>query len=177
MEENDSPFRKKSILGEIARTTIRFIRLAKIKFTLKNKFSCGKNFSIGKCFDIRSPRNFYAGDRVGIGKNFTVECNVRIGNDVLISSNVSFVGNDHKFNDPNKTIYTQGRFPCPEIIIEGDTLIGFGATIIGPCTIKKGAIIAAGSVVKGEINGNYIHGGIPAKPIKPRFHEENKISP
>lgn len=169
MDIKESPFRNKPPFLELARIILRKLRLLKIRASLGDKFVHGKEFSIGKNFDIRSPDKFHVGNRIGIGKNFTAECNAEIGDDVLISSNVTFIGNDHKFDDPLKTIYTQGRFDCPTIILEGDNLLGFGSTIIGPCRIKRGAIIAAGSVVKGEIDSYKIYGGVPAKIIKSRF--------
>lgn len=175
MVDEKSPFRSKSPPLELVRKLLRSYRILKIRIALGKKFIHGNEFSIGKNFDIRSPERFHTGNRIGIGKNFTVECNAEIGDDVLISSNVTFIGNDHKFDDPLKTIYTQGRFNCPDIILEGNNVIGFGSIIIGPCRIKRGAIIAAGSVVKGEIDSYQIYGGIPAKRIKPRFSEKSNL--
>ena len=58
------------------------------------------------------------------------------------------------------------------IEIGNDVYIGYGATIIGPCRIGNGAIIAAGAVVTGDIPNYAVAGGVPAKVIKYRFSNE-----
>lgn len=58
------------------------------------------------------------------------------------------------------------------IEVGNDVYIGYGATVIGPCRIGDGAVIAAGAVVTGDIPSYAIVGGIPAKVIKYRFSEE-----
>lgn len=92
---------------------------------------------------------------------------------MLISSGVSFVGNDHRFDIPGKSIIWGGRLPASTIIVEGDNLIGFGVTIVGDVRIGKGAIVGAGAVVTRDLPPGMICVGVPAKPIKPRWPQEN----
>lgn len=61
-----------------------------------------------------------------------------------------------------------------EIIIENDVWIGCDVIIFGGSKIRNGAIVAAGSLVKGEIPAYEIWGGIPAKKIRDRFDNETK---
>lgn len=58
------------------------------------------------------------------------------------------------------------------IEVGNDVYIGYGATIVGPCRIGDGAVIAAGAVVTGDVPAYAIAGGVPAKIIKYRFSEE-----
>jgi len=49
--------------------------------------------------------------------------------------------------------------------------INSGAIIIGPCTIGEDAVIAAGSVVLGDVRPGWFYAGAPARPKKP-VHEK-----
>ena len=56
--------------------------------------------------------------------------------------------------------------------IGNDVWIGAGATIINGCKIGDGAIVAAGAVVAKDVPPYTIVGGVPAKPIRTRFTDE-----
>jgi acetyltransferase-like isoleucine patch superfamily enzyme len=100
-----------------------------------------------------------------------IETALEIGDDVLISSYVGFVGNDHPFDDSTTTVFSQGRATQSTIRLEGDNLIGFGAVIVGNVTIGKGAIIGARSVVTRDVPPNTVSYGTPAKVRRQRYGE------
>jgi len=58
------------------------------------------------------------------------------------------------------------------VFIGNDVWIGCDVTIIGGIKIGDGAIIAAGAVVTQDVEPYTIVGGVPAKPIRKRFSEE-----
>lgn len=58
-----------------------------------------------------------------------------------------------------------------ETVIGNDVWIGKNAIILGGVTVGDGAVIAAGSVVTRDVPAYHIAGGVPAKVLKPRFHE------
>lgn len=99
-----------------------------------------------------------------------------IGRYCCIGPNVTFLlGGEHDYkknsNYPfdeveKKTGYSNTKGP---IIIEDDVWIGYGVTILSGVNIKKGAVIAAGSVVTKDVEAYSIVGGNPAKLIKYRF--------
>jgi acetyltransferase-like isoleucine patch superfamily enzyme len=80
--------------------------------------------------------------------------------------NVSFLTGSHDYRLKNLdrmfNIPTEGR----DICIGKGVWIGSNSTILGPCTIGDNSVVAAGSVVVGDITANSLFGGTPAKLIK-----------
>ncbi len=113
------------------------------------------------------------GDNVGIGHYCIFLCDMKIGNKVLIASNASFLNSDdHNYNLIGKAIWDSGRGDKYKIIVEDDVWIGHGAIVLSPAIIGRGSIIAAGSVVKKNVEPYSIYVGVPAKFIKKRFSDE-----
>jgi acetyltransferase-like isoleucine patch superfamily enzyme len=133
------------------------------------RFVHGDSISFAGGADIRSPHFVELGHHISIGKNFTCEVDMRIGNYVLISSNVSLIGRDHPFDDPSITVYDATRVDDSVVEIGSDVLIGFGTIIVGSLRIGDGCIVGAGSVVVRDLPPFTICAGVPAKPIKPRY--------
>lgn len=151
------------------RNLLRASRMFKHKLSLRGKLSIGENVFFGKRCYLAPPQFMRVGNNVAIGMSTFVETNLEIGDDVLISSLVSFVGNDHRFDDPNQTVYWAGRLPPATIILEGDNLIGHKSTIIGDVRIGRGCIVGACSVVTKDLPPNTICVGVPARPLRERF--------
>lgn len=60
-----------------------------------------------------------------------------------------------------------------DIVIGNDVWIGYEAVILSGVTIGDGAIIGARAVVTKDVPPYTIVGGIPAKPIRKRFSDED----
>ena len=73
-----------------------------------------------------------------------------IGNDVECGAHVLIGGNARSFGVPR---------------IEDNVYIGFGAVIIGPITIGKGAVIGANSVVNRSVPPRCVAAGNPAQIV------------
>lgn len=58
------------------------------------------------------------------------------------------------------------------VYIGNDVWIGCDVTLLGGISIGDGAIIAAGSLVQRDVEPYTIVGGVPTKPIRKRFSEE-----
>jgi acetyltransferase-like isoleucine patch superfamily enzyme len=151
-----------------ARLVLRRLRLLSLRAKYRGPWATGKEFAIGAGAVLATRGPILIGDRVGIARNFHLETALKVGNDVLISSNVSMIGNDHDFSDPTLSVFTGRRLPQAAIVLEGDNLIGFGATIIGDVRIGKGAIVGARSVVTRDVPPNTIVAGVPARAIRQR---------
>lgn len=92
---------------------------------------------------------------------------VRCGDGVRIASHASIIGFNHGFEDPDVPIHAQ-KHTSLGITIDDDVWVGANAVILDGVHIGKGAVIAAGAVVTGNVAPNTIVGGVPAKPIRQR---------
>ncbi len=119
-----------------------------------------------------SNRAVSIGNRVYIGRNSSLSCHLTIGNDVLIASNVSFVGGDHKIDNIDCMIRDSGRDVIKPILIKSNVWVGHGAIILHGVKIEEGAVVAAGSVVTKNVEKNAIVAGNPAKFL--RYRKFNK---
>jgi len=103
--------------------------------------------------------------------NFTVINgigNVTIGNNVLIGPNVQIISYNHNFMDKNQEIKKQG-ITKQKIVIEDDVWIGASVIILPGVTIKKGSVIAGGSIVNKDTTEYSINIGSPSKFYKERI--------
>lgn len=169
------PDRPVSAPVRAVRSVVRRLRLLRLKAALGNRLSLGRNVSIGAAAVLLPPRRIQIGDDVSIGRDFHVETDLRIGPGVLISSRVAIVGRDHRFDDRNRSVYWSGRLPPAEVVIEGDTLLGFGTIVIAPAVIGRGCIVGAGSVVTGDLPPNTVCVGVPARPVRPRYSDGEAV--
>lgn len=169
----NSPFRDYPWPLNDVRRVSRNIRLTKARLRAQlrgpSQFICGQGVTIGKGADIRAPHLFELGNHVSLGKNFTCEVDFRVGDHVLISSNVSIIGNHHPFDDPSVTVYEAPRNNDSIVEVGSDVFIGFGTIIIGSVKIDNGCVIGAGSVVVKDMPASTVCAGIPAKPIRSRY--------
>ncbi|MCF8296158.1 MAG: hypothetical protein K9J13_01315 [Saprospiraceae bacterium] len=130
-----------------------------------------KNITIGK--------NFY------IGRDSQIECNAIIGNNVICGNRVAFVGRyDHNYQQIGVPVRLSSQIRDDDYnwhglnettIVEDDVWIGYGSIIMSGVRIKRGSIIAAGSVVTKDVEPYSIYGGVPAKKLKDRFVNKDDL--
>lgn len=155
-----------------ARDLVRQARFRRAVLGSRARIEVGADFALGTRSLVNSPDHFLVGDRVHIGPEFLCEVNVRIGDDVLVSSRVSMVGNDHQIEDTNETVYSAPRLPPATVALGGDNLIGHGSVILGSIYVGKGCVVGAGSLVTTDLPEESICYGRPAKPIRMRRRSE-----
>jgi acetyltransferase-like isoleucine patch superfamily enzyme len=59
-----------------------------------------------------------------------------------------------------------------DIVIGNDVWIGRGARILSGVTIGDGAVVAAAAVVSADVAPYTIVGGVPARPVRKRFRDD-----
>ena len=152
--------------------------MAGLRMRTTASLDVGDNVRFGSRSVLNAPEFIHLGNNVRVGRDFHLETNLTVGNDVLISSRVAIVGNDHLFDDPRATVFSQGRGPVQHVTLGGDNLIGFGATIVGTVSIGRGCIVGAGALVASDLPPDTVCVGIPARPIRPRSagHEPTDTS-
>ena len=94
---------------------------------------------------------------------------IRLGNNVVVASNVTFVCHDGihyvlngKFGGGGESIY---HTYWDVIDIKDNVFIGANSTILSGVTIGANSIVAAGAVVNSDVPEGTVVGGVPAKVI------------
>jgi acetyltransferase-like isoleucine patch superfamily enzyme len=91
---------------------------------------------------------------------------VVIGNDVAIAANCTFAPVNHAFQQKDILIRDQ-RFALGKggIIIEDDVWIGAGCVLLDGAILRKGCVIGAMSLVRGEVPAYSIQAGNPLRQM------------
>jgi acetyltransferase-like isoleucine patch superfamily enzyme len=105
---------------------------------------------------------------VGAGCEFNFKRGITIGSHCLIASGCYFIDHDHQSARRDVPMGTQSGGPEAPVTLENDVWIGANAVLLKGVTIGKGAIVAAGAVVRDSIPAYEIWGGVPAKKIGER---------
>lgn len=89
-----------------------------------------------------------------------------IGNDVAIAANCTFAPVNHAFDKKDVLIRDQ-RFKSSKggIIIEDDVWIGAGCVFLDGTILRKGCVIGAMSLVRGEVPAYSINAGNPLRQM------------
>nr|WP_081324477.1 DapH/DapD/GlmU-related protein [Vibrio crassostreae] len=155
----------------IRRFFLQFIVFGRLfPYAFKNNIFCPGNIRISSKADLK-----FDGHDIYIGYNCHIGTKVIISSYTMIASNVSFVGGDHVFNNPDCLMMSSGRGVMKSVSIGKDVWIGHGSIIMDGVTISNGAIIAAGSIVTKDVDPYVVVGGNPAKFIKNRFPDDNEL--
>ena len=86
-----------------------------------------------------------------------------IGNNVLIAANCTLAPVNHEFRDQSRTIRDQGFAKSRGgILIEDDVWIGANCVILDGAIIRRGSVVGACSLVRGELEAYSICRGVPA---------------
>lgn len=111
---------------------------------------------------------------VHIGRNCSINSGVviyigngvTIGDDVAIGANTTIAPTNHEFRDPTRPINTQ-RFLASRggIVIEDDVWIAANCVLLDGAILRRGCVVAAGSLVRHELPPYSVNVGAPAKTI------------
>ena len=105
---------------------------------------------IGENVSINSGTVFYTGNGISIG------------NDVAIAANCTFAPVNHEYKSRDELIRKQGFRPSKGgIVVEDDVWIGANCVLLDGACLRRGCVIAAGSVVRGDVQAYSINAGCP----------------
>jgi virginiamycin A acetyltransferase len=131
---------------------------AMIDSFVKVKFAGGLgDVCIGENTNVNSGCVLYSGN------------GITIGDDVLIAANCVFAPTNHEYASREIPVRLQRFRPSRGgIVIENDVWIGAGCVLLDGTVIRRGAIVGANSLVRGEVEAYAIVAGSPAKRIGTR---------
>lgn len=91
---------------------------------------------------------------------------LHIGKDVAIAANCTFAPVNHEYRRRDQLIREQGFRPSKGgIVVEDDVWIGANCVILDGAILRRGCVIGAGSVVRGEIAAYSVHAGQPLRVV------------
>ncbi len=91
---------------------------------------------------------------------------ITIGDHVSIAANVVFAPVNHSFEQKSQLIQRQGfKVSKGGIVIEDDVWLGAGCVLLDGAIIRKGCVVGAMSLIRGELPAYSIHAGNPLKLI------------
>ena len=107
------------------------------------------------------------GDRcvIGRGSHIVAHESVTIGDDVWTGPYVYITDQNHGYEDPDAPIGSQLPVNRPVSIGAGSWL-GAGAIILPGASIGRNVVVAAGSVVRGDVPDRCVVAGVPAKIVR-----------
>ncbi len=184
----------RSLFEECLRAFPTYLGIILRSWYWKGRFhKCGTPVSLSKGIVITGSENIELGSHIGImmrsyiyahnnghvkmGNLVNINTNVQIGaadggdisvgDNVIIGPNVVIRASNHVYTRTDIPIREQGH-TGGKIIIEDDVWIAANAVVLPDVTIGRGAIVAAGAVVTGDVPPYQIVGGVPAKIIGSR---------
>jgi len=144
-------------------------------FMLIRRFLCSRMFSAcGGSLVVENGAYFGNGNDVkvgfegGFGTNFKLMNRVlTVGNHLMMSEDVIFIGGGHFHDDINEPMGHQGGGGKTPLEIGNDVWIGARAMVLPGCKrIGNGVIIGAGAVVTKDVPDYAVVGGNPARVLK-----------
>jgi acetyltransferase-like isoleucine patch superfamily enzyme len=124
---------------------------------IKPAGGCG-DIIIGERSVINSGCVLYSGNGISIGKN------------VAIAANCTLAPVNHAYHDKNRLIREQGFLPSKGgIIIEDDVWIGANCVLLDGAVLRRGCVVAAGSIVRSELSAYTVYAGQPLRTVGERF--------
>lgn len=165
---------------------LRRVRSALIVYLHRKVLSVGPDFHVGTRSRLWAPNHIVIGKSVYLGKEVHIECDVRIGDYVVIANRVAFlarrdydfsiVGTPIRFNPVIAPTVTSPLSREIEVRVGRDVWIGFGAIVLSGIELGAGCIVGAGSVVTKDVPPYAIVAGNPAVVKGQRFNNAAEIS-
>jgi acetyltransferase-like isoleucine patch superfamily enzyme len=128
-------------------------------------FQIGHNVRVVSSVKLKL-RYLSVGDNTYISHDTLIEGGdvlVQIGQNVDIAPRCVILTGTHEIGD---STHRAGKGKSESVIIGNGTWIGAHSTILGGVCIGQGCVIAAGSLVREDIDDNCLVAGVPARVIR-----------
>ena len=102
---------------------------------------------------------------IGRGSHIVAHQSIVIGDDVYTGPYVYITDQNHGYADPDAPIGRQWPRNTPVSIGPG-TWLGAGAIVLPGACIGRNVVVAAGSVVRGEVPDRCVVAGVPARIVR-----------
>jgi virginiamycin A acetyltransferase len=94
---------------------------------------------------------------------------IHIGNYVAIAANCTFAPVNHAYAERGRLIREQGFLPSKGgIVIEDDVWIGANCVLLDGAVLRRGCVVGAGSIVRGELLAYTVYAGQPLAAVGER---------
>jgi len=94
---------------------------------------------------------------------------VHIGQGTLVAANTTFAATNHEYRSRHQSIIEQRFMPSKGgIIVEDDCWIGANCVLLDGTILRKGCVVAAGTVLRGEWPEYSVIAGSPPNVVKSR---------
>lgn len=94
---------------------------------------------------------------------------IRIGNHVAIAANCTFAPVNHAYAERARLIREQGFLPSKGgIVIEDDVWIGANCVLLDGALLRRGCVVGAGAIVRGELQPYTVYAGQPLQVVGER---------
>jgi acetyltransferase-like isoleucine patch superfamily enzyme len=109
------------------------------------------------------------GDKSVFGRENTVNCylDVEFGPGCIVADWVYVCDFDHRFDDVHRPIKDQGIVKSP-VRIGADVWVGVKASVLRGAQVGAGSVLAAHTVVRGEVPSGSVVAGIPGRVVRGR---------
>lgn len=168
----------KKLLKQLRDTYLR--KVVYSRYDIATGFHAGARVNLWAKNTLKIGKNFY------IGRDSLIETDCIIGDNVIFGNRVAVVGKyDHHYQQIGVPIRLASAIRDADYDwkgiglttrIEDDVWVGYGSTVMQGVTIRKGSIIAAGSVVTKDVEAFSIYAGNPARKIADRFDSEEDLN-
>ena len=118
------------------------------------------------------------GDKCVFGRDNTVNCylDVEFGAGSLVADWVYVCDFDHRTDDLTVPIKDQGIVKSP-VRIGADVWVGTKASVLRGATVGEGSVLAAHTVVRGEVPAWSVVAGLPGRVVRSRCGSEQSYPP
>lgn len=110
-----------------------------------------------------------------IGPYSNIRGPITVGEYFLCADRVSFIGGEHQIDIVGIPMRETKSKDLPTTRIGKDVWLGSGCKIMRGVSIGSHVVIAAGSVVTKDCHEGMVYGGVPAKPLRPRFNSDLEL--